>query len=291
MVIMMGFGIAFSGGGTRGAAHIGVLLALKEAGLMPRSLAGTSSGAMVAGLYASGVGVMKLKEIVYHLEHNGKALIDPDFAGIIKGVLQLCIGKIPSITGFIKGDRLERFLMHYTQNKLVRDSAMRVVLPAADLISGRTVVYTNNAAGLPAIQDVLWRDDVTFAEAIRASTAVPVVFRPKGIDEMSLLDGGLTDNLPADLLMAAGEQNVLAVDISQTYRHVKSENVLEVATHTLAIMNRRLKNCSTSGEQLLLKPKLPEQMGFLDFKYMTACMQAGYEGTMHMMPVIRAIFT
>lgn len=287
----MGFGIAFGGGGTRGAAHVGVLLALKEVGLMPRAVAGTSSGSIVAGLYASGVGVMKLKEIVYHLEHNGRALMDPDFAGIFKGVLQLFTGRMPSLTGLIKGDSLERFLERYAQQKTIRQAEMRVMIPAADLVSGRTVVYTNNAAGLPAMQDVVWRDNVTMAEAMRASSAVPVVFRPKGLGEMSLLDGGLTDNLPVDFLAAAGEQNILAVDISQGYNRVQGENLLEIATHSLSIMNRRLRNCSTSGEQLLLKLKLPEQMGFMDFKYMTACMQAGYEGTMHMIPVIRAMFT
>ncbi|SDN94818.1 NTE family protein [Acetanaerobacterium elongatum] len=291
MIIFMGFGIAFGGGGTRGAAHVGVLLALTEAGMIPRAVAGTSSGSIVAGLYASGVNIMKLKEMVYHLERNGKALMDPDYKGIFKGLLQLLTGRMPSITGLIKGDKLEQFIAHYTQNQFIKEAQMRVVIPAADLASGRTVVYTNNTLGLPAIEGVLWRDNIRLSEAIRASTAVPVVFRPKTSGDFVLLDGGLSDNLPSYLLAATGEKNILAVDISQNYRRDKGENLLEISTHSLAIMNRRLKNCTSTGEELLLKPKLPQQMGILDFEYMSGCMQAGYEGAKHMMPIIRAMFT
>ncbi len=75
----MGFGIALSGGGTRGAAHVGVLCALEEEGLRPTSVAGTSAGSIVAGLYALGMSGQEMKDRIYELARQGTKLIDPDY--------------------------------------------------------------------------------------------------------------------------------------------------------------------------------------------------------------------
>ena len=66
----MGFGIALAGGGTRGAAHVGVLLALNEAGLYPDAVAGASAGSIVGGLYAAGIPADRLKYILLSLSRR-----------------------------------------------------------------------------------------------------------------------------------------------------------------------------------------------------------------------------
>ena len=74
---MMRYAMALSGGGARGAAHVGVLLALEEAGLPPGALAGTSAGAVVAGLYACGLGAERLRRLVEDIARGRICLVDP----------------------------------------------------------------------------------------------------------------------------------------------------------------------------------------------------------------------
>ncbi len=160
-----------------------------------------------------------------------------------------------------------------------------------DLISGLVISYTNSLFGVRPMRGVTWENEATLSEAMRASAAVPAVFRPKAIGKRRLVDGGVVDILPVDLLVAAGEENVLAVDISGSYQCPAHIDILEVASHSLGILQDNLRECKTRGERLLLKPALPEDAGLLTFSQMEACVQAGYEATSRMIPTIRALFS
>jgi len=286
----MSFGIALAGGGARGAAHVGVLLALEEDGLCPQSIAGTSAGSIVAGLYATGTSPQKLKEIIIEMSATGIYYLDLDLMGIIKAVPQFIVNHKIDLTGLIKGDRLERFLSEQTNGKSIKDTSIRTIIPAVDINSGDTIAYTNSLANVSAIDRVKWKTNILMSEAMRASCAVPAVFKPKFIDGMCLVDGGVTDVLPVDLLLAAGEYNVLAVDVAENYTMPKSQNLIEISSHSLSIMSTRLKECHSHGEKLLLTPSLPKQSGLLTLEQMVECMDAGYEAAKVHMPTIKAIF-
>lgn len=286
----MSFGIALAGGGARGAAHVGVLLALEEDGLCPQSIAGTSAGSIVAGLYATGTSPQKLKEIIIEMSATGIYYLDLDLMGIIKAVPQFIVNHKIDLTGLIKGDRLERFLSEQTNGKSIRDTSIRTIIPAVDINSGDTIAYTNSLANVSAIDRVKWKTNILMSEAMRASCAIPAVFKPKFIDDMCLVDGGVTDVLPVDLLLAAGEYNVLAVDVAENYTMPKSQNLIEISSHSLSIMSTRLKECHSHGEKLLLTPSLPKQSGLLTLEQMVECMDAGYEAAKVHMPTIKAIF-
>lgn len=286
----MSFGIAFAGGGTKGAAHVGVLLALEKNNMMPSSIAGTSAGSIIAGLYSIGFTPYKLREMVYTLSKKGLRLMDPDYFGIIKTVKQFVMLKPVQLTGLIKGDKLEEYLCKLTNGKTMRDANLRTVIPTIDINSGKTIVYTNSLHGLKHIKHVQWEADVQLCHAMRASCAIPAVFQPKIINNMCLVDGGVTDVLPVDLLIATGEKNILAIDLSDDYKEPDNNNIIEVATHSLSIMRNRLQQHITSGEKLLLKPTLPNSAGLLSFESMIECMEAGYDATIKMMPTIKALF-
>jgi NTE family protein len=288
---MVGFGIAFAGGGAKGAAHVGVLKALEENGLYPTSVAGTSAGSIIAGLYAIGMSVHEMENLVRKLTKTGLHLLDPDYKGIFKTVTQFATFHPITISGLIKGEKLEKLICDLTDGKTMRDAKMRTVIPSVDLNSGSTIVYTNTLKGVRSFRNIRWRDDAPLCEAIRASCSIPAVFRPKYIQDMCLVDGGVTDVLPVDLLLSAGENNILAVDISNTYISPKNNNIIEVATHSLSIMQNRLFQYITNGEKLLLKPKLPEDASTLNFLAMNRCMEAGYQAAMESMPMIKALFS
>ncbi|MBE6906802.1 patatin-like phospholipase family protein [Marasmitruncus massiliensis] len=286
----MSFGIALAGGGVRGAAHVGVLRALHENGLLPVSIAGTSAGSVVAGLYAAGVTPDEMVQLVKWLSKTGYLFVDPDYAGILKAVLQFLTNRPVTLSGLIKGNRLEKVFKKYTKSLAIQDSKLKTVIPAVDINRNRTVVFTNRIPLNKQSETILWQSDVLLSEAMRASIAVPTVFRPKQIGNLYLVDGGVTDVLPVNLLLAAGEANVLAVDISEQYKQLKNQNILEIASRSLSIMSSRLKECASEGEKLLLTPSLPDDIGLLSFGRMEECMEIGYETTVKVLPAIKSLF-
>lgn len=287
----MSFGLALAGGGIRGAAHVGVLLALEEQGLRPSSIAGTSAGGIVAGLYAAGISAQRLREIIKEMSVKGASFADPDIGGILSLVPKLLLRRDSACSGLLKGDLMEKYFHEVTGGCLMRELPMRIVIPAVDLYTGLTVSFTNSLFGLKPVSRVKWVTQIRLCEAMRATSALPAIFRPKVLDGMCLVDGGVTDILPVDLLIAAGEPNVLAVDVSEYYKMPERINLLEIASHSLSIMETRLRQCVTRGEKFLLNPDLPETDGVLNLPQMMDCMEAGYFSAKRAMPQILRIFS
>ncbi len=286
----MAFGLALAGGGIRGAAHVGVLLALEEAGMKPDSIAGTSAGGIVAGLYAAGITAEQLRDTVLKLTKSGAALADPDLPGILTLVPELLARQRGACSGLLKGNKMENYLSGLVGDKTMREIPMRLCIPAVDLITGRTVVFTNSLANVKPFGGVKWNAGVKLCEAMRATSAIPAVFQPKMVQGMCLVDGGVTDVLPVDLLLAAGSPPVLAVDVSECYKMPERITLPEVVSHSLSIMETRLRQCVTRGEKLLLTPDLPETSGVLNLRQMPACMEAGYRSAKAALPLIQSIF-
>lgn len=291
---MSDYGLALAGGGTKGSAHVGVLMALEEEGLLPDRIAGASAGSIVAGLYASGMEVGKLRETVQWLAKHGRSCIDPDMIGIGLFLPQVLLGKETTLKGLIKGDRLNRFLCGLTDGLTVEEVSKGLLIPAVDMNSGDTVVFTNffkEEMPFSAFRQehVKWERTGLLCDIMMASSSVPAVFRPRQLNGYDLVDGGVTNNLPVDLMIAAGERRVLAVDLGEQYESPQDHSIIENAFHSFSIMSRELKDCRSSGEILLLKPPLPKEAGLLTFDYMEECMEDGYVYTKKMMPRIRRI--
>lgn len=286
----MSFGIALAGGGAKGAVHVGVLMALAEHNLIPASIAGTSAGAIVAGLYAIGYTPEQLKNLTHSLSKNSSMLLDPCYPEIIKTFLQFMTRSNISLSGFLHGNRLEQYLCKLTKNIHIQDIEMPLVIPCVDLISGKTIVYSNKKTRTTSSPNIEWRNDGSLCQIIRASCAVPAIFRPKILHKMCLVDGGVTDVLPVDLLRDIGEKTILAVDISEEYDRPKNINIIEITTHSFEIMQNCLKAHSSGNEKYRLIPKLPKGAGLLSFRQMDACVMAGYEATIEVMPKLKELF-
>lgn len=286
----MPFGIALAGGGVRGAAHVGVLLALEEHGLTPSSVAGTSAGGIVAGLYASGMTAKDLKETVLTLSKNGASMMDPDGAGILFLLPGLLLRGNKTLTGLLKGKRMEKVLSKMSGGKSMREASRKVVIPAVDLNTGNTIAFTNSLSEVSFVRRVRWKSDVLLCEAMRATASVPAVFAPKVLGNLCLVDGGVADVLPVDLLLAAGEKNVLAVDVSDDYRMPEPYNIIDVAFHSLGVAQTRLRECVVHGEKFLLRPDLPKDTGLFSFGEMAGFMEAGYRAALRAMPTLKRLF-
>ena len=284
----MGYGLALAGGGTRGAAHVGVLKALMEAGLRPDAVAGASAGGIVAGLFASGMSVSRMEQAVLHLENHGGEYLDPDYSGLLAFMPQLLTGKGVNLYGLIKGDKLQDYFFQMTGRKHMDEAVFKLVIPAVDLISGNTICFTNSDK-VREMDHVTWEWNGYLCEAMMAGASVPAIFAPRKLGRYFLVDGGVTDILPVNLLQAAGIRDVLAVDIGGDYEAPSDHSVMEVASHSFSIMSGRLKDCASTGEVLLLKPPLSSKAGLLTFELMGECMERGYEYTRKMLPQIRKV--
>lgn len=282
----MDYGLALSGGGARGAAHVGVLRALAEADLLPGALAGASAGGVVAGLFAAGLTIEELEEAVLHLSRRGSEYLDPDYGGMVELVPQLLSGKPVSLSGFFKGNRLLTYFCRLTGGKHLDEGRVKLVIPAVDLVSGDTICYTN-IEQVRAVRHVRWEWEAYLCEVMMASSSVPAIFAPRQMGNYLLTDGGVTDNLPVNLLLGAGVERVIGVDIGGSYEGSLAPSMTEVLSHAFSIMGKRLKECETQGEVFLLSPPLSPKAGLLSFDRMEECMETGYRYTRDMMPFIK----
>ncbi|PPK82419.1 NTE family protein [Lacrimispora xylanisolvens] len=291
---MADYGLALAGGGTRGAVHVGVLTALEENGLLPTQVAGASAGSIVAGLYASGMDIGKMRDTVRWLAAHGENYIDPNIIGVILFLPQVLLHRKTSLMGLIKGNRLSDFLCDLTEGIEIQDCKKGLLIPAVDINSGNTVVFTNlfqEKVPMSALREenVRWQKNGLLCDIMMASSSVPAVFCPRQINGFMLVDGGVTNNLPVDLLISTGVSNVIAVDIGEAYEMPKDHSIMEISFHSFSIMSRELKDCRSSGEILLLKPPIPKGSGLLTFEFMEECMESGYLYTKKMMPRIKHI--
>lgn len=227
-------GLALGGGVLRGMAHIGVLKVFKKAGIPVHMVAGTSSGSIVAALYSSGYTPEQIEEIALSLKSR-----DVFDCGSSLYNLALMAGKVLADflhlpfpfrrpMGLMKGKKLEALATRLLgKNRLFAETRIPLGITAVDVRDGRLVVFMENQT---ALQTVLPPEDAyikggVVVQALRASTAVPGIFEPVLIGERILIDGGVRDNVPADVLHQMGADYVIAVDVGydgHTLHNVKS---------------------------------------------------------------------
>ncbi len=175
-------GLALGSGSARGWAHIGVIRALIEAGIRIDYVAGTSIGALVGAIYASG-NIESLEEIVLQLDWKQ-----------IASFLDVVIPK----SGLIDGNRISEFIRTHVGAKNIEDLPLPFCAVSTDLATGNEVVIKDG--------DII--------EAVRASISVPGIFTPVRKGGMILVDGGLVNPVPVSVVREMGADLVIAVDLN-----------------------------------------------------------------------------
>jgi NTE family protein len=233
-------GLVLSGGGSRGLAHVGVLTALDELHIPIDAIAGTSMGAVVGGLYASGMTPAEIDKLMRKMDWNVAFRDRParntlnfrrkqdDREFLVRVPLGLSGGSFRVPRGLIQGQRLTQTLRLETLPVAAIEDFDDLPTPfravAADLETGARVV--------------LDRGDLT--TAMRASMSAPGVFEPIEIDGRLLVDGGLVENLPVDVAQAMGVDIVIAVDVGwQPVKRKELTSALAVSNQAITIMMQR----------------------------------------------------
>jgi NTE family protein len=271
--------LVLSGGGARGFAHIGVLRVLEELRVPVDIVTGTSMGAVVGGLYATGHTAGELQELVESTDWNrifDRRLPrdqldwrrkDDDYKNLSDFELGIVDGGLTLPRGLAGTQRLEFFLRSLAgPSKRVSDLARLPVSFAAmgtDLETGKRV---------------LLQKDVSLSTAMRASMSVPGAFAPVEVNGRLLVDGGVVDNLPVDAARAMGADVVIAVNVgTPLMKRSQINDVVGVAAQLTLMMGLETIERSIASlrpDDLLITPEL-DGLGSGDFTQGTSIIAAG----------------
>ncbi|MBN1483251.1 MAG: patatin-like phospholipase family protein [Chloroflexia bacterium] len=262
-------GLALGGGGARGLAHIGVLQALEEAEIPIGCLSGTSMGGLIAAGYAAGHSAAQLEQEALRMTSFGE-------------LLQLLDWSIPK-DGLLGGSNVEGYLKQLLGEGLAfSDLRIPLALSAVDLRTGEAVALQEGSV----------------VQAVRATIALPGVFEPAEMGERRLVDGGVLNNVPADLVRELGAEVVVAVDVSldihddaawekvdlpPLLRTLWRADAITVAALTAARLDR-------VDPQVILRPQVRSEVATLSgFKHAEDVIAAGRDAAEQALPQIRAL--
>ncbi len=277
-------GLVLSGGGARGAAHIGVLKVLEKEHIIVDYIAGTSMGAVVGGLYASGLSPEEIEKELELVDWKDIFSDAPrrqelpfrrkkDAQNYITGVEIGVKGrKIALPKGLIAGQKLGFLLKSLTLHTADIKDFDHLPVPfravAADIETGEMVVLSRG----------------NFTEAIRASMSIPGVFSPVEIGGKLLVDGGIARNLPVDVVKEMGADVVIAVDIGSTLSKREELNTLiDVYRQVLTVMGQQnvVEQVKLIGkDDCLIRPELG-RISTADFPRATEIIRIGEEAALN----------
>ena len=212
-------GLALGSGSARGWAHIGVIKALTEAGIHVDYVAGTSVGAVVGAVYASGR-IDSFKDVVLQLDWKKIAFF-----------LDVVFPK----SGLIDGNRIAEFIRSHVGEKNIEDLSLPFCAVSTDLATGKEVVF----------------QDGDIIEAVRASISVPGVFTPVRKSGAILVDGGLVNPVPVSVVREMGADLVIAVDLNHDIIDKKGLKKASITNSSALAHNPGTMQGLTKGSKIL----------------------------------------
>lgn len=246
-------GLALGGGFARGIAHVGVLRTLKEYEIPIDFIAGTSVGALIAAAYASG-------STIEEMERQGAATRFRDFG-------RWTISRM----GMASNERLEDFLRKFTLLRRFEEMKTPLGIVATDINSGESVHFTTGEIG----------------PALRASCAYPGLFLPIEHHDHVLVDGFLTEAVPAVCVREMGAEVVISVHLEPGLLSNKPRNTIEVISRSFSIIQANSHQPWRDATDVLIEPDVHNIL-WDEFVRTPDLVAAGAEATIAALPRIKA---
>lgn len=270
----MSLGIAMSGGGVKGAAHIGALKALEEENIKIDYIGGTSSGSIVATLYAAGY---KPDDIYYIFKMYCKKIKYVDFKNIFKLLFGLITtGKI-TIDGLNSGKSIYKLINKMCNEKNVyniSDIKMPLVIPSVNMCTGEVVCFTSSK--IRAFSDnTIFVNDADIGKVVQASCSFPTVFSPCNFKEDKLIDGGARENVPWREVELLGADKVISIIFENEVDKSCCKNLIDVAFRSFELMGKELSKYELNGMDYFIKIK-SEKVSLLDMSKIDEFFEMGY---------------
>ncbi|TNE70911.1 hypothetical protein EP331_10670 [bacterium] len=277
-------GLALSGGASKGMAHLGVLEVLEKNGIPIDYISGTSMGAIIGGLYATGYPIDTLIKIARTIPWNemyfdevsrNQKFVDQRFNDE-KFVLSLPIvdNSIGVPDGLINGQRFYNELHYYTSPVHQITNFDKLPIPfravATDLSTGKAFVFKEGSLAL----------------AIRASMSVPSVLKTVNYDGKRLIDGGIARNLPAQDALDMGADYVIGVDVGAPPPMAKElKNLFDILDQTISLQTHKNLKEQYDLSDLIIKPEVGEY-GATDFDSLEVYIDRGRKAAESLLPEI-----
>lgn len=262
-------GLVLGGGGAKGAAHIGVLKVLEELRVPIDYIAGTSMGAVVGSLYASGASAAECEKTLTTIDWNDLFRDDPprdeiafrrkqeDFTYMAKGAVGVKMDGVRLPKALVAGQKIGVFFETLFSPVAGISDFDKLPIPyravASDLETGEMVVLKSGR----------------LSEAARASMSVPGVFPPSDVAGRYLVDGGIVRNLPVDIVRGMGADVIIAIDVGQPLpTREKLTSSIQVVGQMLDIMmkeNVRAQVRTLGEKDVFINPQLGD-LGSADFQ-------------------------
>ncbi len=279
-------GLALSGGGARGFAHIGVLEVIDEVGLNIDYISGTSMGSIVGGLYAAGYSGKEIENLMTTLDW--KSLLTDE---IPRNELYISSKRWKPYTN-INFPMNDKFIPHLPQGII---GGNNIINKMFDYCYPDSALYSFDDLPIPfravATNIVTGQKKVfksgTLHQVMRASMSIPSIFEPFKIDNRLYIDGGISDNLPADVLKDMGATYVIGVKCNTPMR--KKENLnsaLSILDQTINIGMTRELNQSLKYCDLLIEPKL-DNYSSSDFIKVRQLIKLGRDAAESILPQLK----
>ena len=275
--------LVLSGGGARGVAHIGVIKALEQMRIPIHGIVGTSMGAVVGGLYASGYSPEQMERVVARADWPAIFSDDPerqafrfrrkreDASLLVRAASGVGWDGIKLPKGMVHGHHLKTFLTRHTLHVSDIDDFSRLGIPfvavATDISTGEPVeLVTGN-----------------LADAMFASVAIPAFIGPILLDGKLLVDGGVANNLPVNVAQAMNPDVIIAVDLSSQLRDKDVLlSVFDLTDQLTTILTRKNTDpqiASLKTTDILIVPEI-ENVTSLDFEIATSAIPLAHRATM-----------
>ncbi len=247
-------GLVLSGGGARGLAHLGVLQALKEIGIKPSIISGTSAGALIGALYAAGLSPLEILDIATNAN--------------LFSITSLEIGK----SGVFNMNGLEETILKYIPINTFESLHIPLHVTATDIIHGVQKHYHEGLLSKP----------------LMGSACVPLVFKPIEYDNTLLLDGGILDNFPVEQIQGKCDAiiGVHVNSISKKIEHIQMKNMLDRSFHFSLSHSVYVKSNLCD---VFIDPPEMSRFGMFDMSIATEIMEFGYQYTVGMKEEIERI--
>jgi NTE family protein len=247
--------LVLGGGAARGFAHVGVIRALERQKIPIDLVVGTNTGSLFGAIYADRKSASELERTALALDERD--IFDYNF--------------INPTQGFVRGDRLEEFLV----KNLSIDDIERLKIPfaavATDLQKGEAVALQSGSV----------------ARAVHASNAIPGIFSPVTHQGKLLVDGGVLDNVPVDVARKMGADIVIAVDLGDGMQEAQVNNIFDAIVQSLYLAARQNSEAKLKQADVVIRPKLGSA-GLMDFSRKKELLALGVQAAEQALPAIRA---
>ena len=275
-------GLCLSGGGVKGAAHIGALKAFEEYNIKFDLISGTSSGSIIATLFALGYSP---NDMLHIFKNYCKKIKYVDFYTIFKLITDFVLcGKI-SITGLNSGMIIQKLINKFALQKNIKninEIKIPLFIPSIDSKTGSIIIFTSKILRNTFSDKTIYIDDANIGTVVRASCSFPGIFSPVEYKNFLLLDGGIRENTPWKVLNQMGADEIFNIIFENNISKNCCNNIVDIIHTSIDILCHELSTYELYGATNIIKINTSD-ISLLDYSKIDFLYELGYKSTRKML--------